>query len=268
MLMMVRLLCSVGTTTTLPQQGYLSESYPDQPPSTFSSDSSDFPGQTLATWYSISVNTTLHPRARHNSHCLPQSPSSSFQWTCKCPIYKAFLFKPLQTARGARPSSQENFSCCLVSGSLVFSNRPFLFNILRTLPFSVCSISFPYTFLRKLPGVGGILPILELASYDEEGGKSCDPFNVGTSKRSNVCQRRVSPGVPLHPPPRGAKMGCVEKGLAKGQETSPPLPVSKRSERTLVLGVRKADSGSGNCSTPYPDAIASRAWVRRSNVGV
>lgn len=59
-------------------------------------------------------------------------------------------------------------------------------------------------------------------------------------KRFNVQAQCVLPPVPLHPPLLGATMGpALEKGLADGQETSPPLPVSKE---------ELADIGSGNCS--------------------
>ena len=73
------------------------------------------------------------------------------------------------------------------------------------------------------------------------------------------------PPVPLRPDPLSAKMAPV---VPKDRETSPLLPVSKKSERTLILGVRKADIGSGKRSTPSPVAhpgpagVASRAWSR------
>jgi hypothetical protein len=149
-----------------------------------------------------------------------------------------------------------------LSSVQTLGNCSLVFKSLRTLPSSVYRKSFACHSYENCRGVGVLFPFWNSPSVDPRTRHSPVatshliyfhaltnaqfaspvfstqyklPGGVPPSLPPNVQLSNLPTfkpsilGVPLHPSPPSATMGKV---LVKSQETTPPLPVSKKSERT------------------------------------
>jgi hypothetical protein len=184
----------------------------------------------MPTWYTIHMNT--EPQHQPRSYPPSKWPSAGhatglasplIRTTCKCPICNPFIFNSLQTARGCTPprsfADRPFARICEMPPS-----KPFVFSTIRTLPSSVYRKSFVCHSYENRGGVPQFFPFWNSGPA---------PFSAGAASIPTSLPRcfvtSSSPRVPLRRTPPSATMASV---LAKCQETTPPLPVSKKSERT------------------------------------
>jgi hypothetical protein len=129
---------------------------------------------------------------------------------------------------------------------------------LATIPFRFCTYKPTPRFARLWPKSAvrksfrirtSRIPTcnpFRIRTYEKEGDGECQPHKLCNTRIENEGWT-FYPFSPSPIAPRASRCHngrSIGKGLATGQETSPPLPVSKRSERTRFWVSAKRTTGS------------------------